>query len=153
MRRALACFTFDNMAEAAEVGAGARDGPRRDGADPSLTRGFPRVYDLLVAAGVHATFFVEGWNGVHHPDAVAEIVHRGHELGMHGWTHEPWHRLAPEEEDALAARDRCLESRRRRAPARLPRPGGRAHHAHGGDAASARLSLRRESRRRHARRE
>jgi len=104
MSRALACFTFDNMGEAAEVGAGARDGPRRDGADPSLTRGFPRVYDLLAAAGVHATFFVEGWNGVHNPNAVAEIVRRGHELGMHGWTHEPWHRLAPDEEDALAAR-------------------------------------------------
>ncbi len=104
MGRALACFTFDNMGEAAEVGAGSRDGPRRDRGDPSLARGFPRLYELLAAAGVRATFFVEGWNGVHHPEAVAEIVARGHELGMHGWAHEPWHQLGPVEEDALAAR-------------------------------------------------
>ena len=98
--RALACFTFDNMAEAADVGAGRRsDGPP-DGRDPSLTVGFPRLYGLLERYGVRATFFVEGWNGIHHPDAVAEIVDRGHELGMHGWLHEPWAAL-----DAAAERD------------------------------------------------
>src|SRR5512147_2021109 len=80
---AVACFTFDNMAEAADVGAGVRTEPRKSGADPSLAVGFPNVYALLDAHAVTATFFVEGWNGVHHPEAVAEIVARGHELGMH----------------------------------------------------------------------
>ncbi len=104
MTRALACFTFDNMGEAADVGAGLCDGPRPPGTDPSLAEGYPRLYALLAAAGVRATFFVEGWNGEHHPDAVAEIVRRGHELGMHGWTHEPWARLRPDEETARAIR-------------------------------------------------
>jgi len=80
MTNAVACFTFDNMAEAAEVGAGTRSGPRTDVADPSLSRGYPSLYRLLATHGVPATFFVEGWNGVHHPEAVAEIVRRGHEL-------------------------------------------------------------------------
>jgi peptidoglycan/xylan/chitin deacetylase (PgdA/CDA1 family) len=102
--RALACFTFDNMGEAADVGAGLCHGPRRAGGDPSLTLGYPCLYELLQATGIRATFFVEGWNGIHHPDAVAEVVRRGHELGMHGWAHEPWHRLAPDEEYELAAR-------------------------------------------------
>src|SRR6266404_457862 len=92
--RALACFTFDNMAEAADVGSGLRPGPRDDGADPSLAEGYPRLYEMLATTGVRATFFVEGWNGVHHPDAVAEIVRRGHELGMHGWVHERWSELS-----------------------------------------------------------
>jgi peptidoglycan/xylan/chitin deacetylase (PgdA/CDA1 family) len=104
MPRALACFTFDNMGEAADVGAGLREGPRPDGADPSLAHGYPRLYELLSAAGVRATFFVEGWNGVHHPEAVAEVVRRGHELGMHGWTHEPWAQLDADDEDARATR-------------------------------------------------
>lgn len=101
---AVACFTFDNMAEAADVGAGNRTGPLPPGLDPSLATGFPRVFDLLDRRGVRATFFVEGWNGDHHPDAVAEIVRRGHELGMHGWTHEAWAALPVEEERALATR-------------------------------------------------
>ncbi|MBI3770271.1 MAG: polysaccharide deacetylase family protein [Deltaproteobacteria bacterium] len=101
---AFACFTFDNMGEAADVGAGLRDGPRADGTDPSLAVGYPRLYALLAAAGVRATFFVEGWNGVHHPDAVADVVRHGHELGMHGWAHEPWRQLTPHDEDERAAR-------------------------------------------------
>src|SRR5437773_448678 len=80
--RAVACFTFDNMAEAADVGTGAH----REGAvHPSLAIGYPNLYRLLAAHEIRATFFVEGWNGVHHSEAVAEIVRRGHELGMHRW--------------------------------------------------------------------
>lgn len=102
--KAYACFTFDNMGEAADVGAGKRLGPVSPGSDPSLATGFPRVFDLLDRHGVRATFFVEGWNGVHHPETVAAIVRRGHELGMHGWLHEPWAGLSVEEERELAAR-------------------------------------------------
>jgi len=98
------CFTFDNMAEAADVGRGVRSAPLLAGSDPSLTVGFPRLYDLLAHHDVRATFFVEGWNGLHHPEAVAEIVTRGHELGMHGWTHEPWQGLEAAAERAAAER-------------------------------------------------
>ena len=101
--RAVACFTFDNMGEAADVGAGVRDGVGPE-PDPSLARGYPRLLALLDRRGVRASFFVEGWNGVHHPDEVAAIAARGHELGMHGWTHERWDALEPETELALAAR-------------------------------------------------
>jgi peptidoglycan/xylan/chitin deacetylase (PgdA/CDA1 family) len=100
---AVACFTFDNMGEAAEIGAGLYGGPR-PGGDASLRHGYPNLYRLLDAHHVRATFFVEGWNGEHHPDAVAEVVRRGHELGMHGWAHEPWAALAPDDEAALARR-------------------------------------------------
>ncbi len=101
--KSTACFTFDNMAEAADVGAGRRQDPGADGTDESLTVGFPNLYRLLAAHRVRATFFVEGWNGVHHPAAVREIVERGHELGMHGWTHEPWAALDPATERERAA--------------------------------------------------
>jgi peptidoglycan/xylan/chitin deacetylase (PgdA/CDA1 family) len=101
---AIACFTFDNMGEAADVGAGRLSGPRPPGTDPSLARGYPNLFRLLEARGVRATFFVEGWNGEHHPGAVAEIARRGHELGMHGWAHEAWSALDPRREAELAAR-------------------------------------------------
>jgi peptidoglycan/xylan/chitin deacetylase (PgdA/CDA1 family) len=102
--RAIACFTFDNLGEAAEIGAGALAGPRPPGADPSLAVGYPSLFALLERRRVRATFFVEGWNGVHHPEAVKEIVARGHELGMHGWLHERWSELDAQEEERLARR-------------------------------------------------
>jgi peptidoglycan/xylan/chitin deacetylase (PgdA/CDA1 family) len=101
---AVACFTFDNLGEAAEVGAGELAGPRAAGTDPSLAVGYPRLFELLERHGVRASFFVEGWNGVEHPEAVREIAERGHELGMHGWLHERWAGLAPHEEERLARR-------------------------------------------------
>src|SRR5690348_9526742 len=103
-KMAIACFTFDNMGEAAEVGAGRLNGALPDGAEPSLAVGYPAVFELLATYGVRATFFVEGWNGVHHPQAVRAIVERGHELGMHGWAHEQWDQLGRDEEEALATR-------------------------------------------------
>ena len=64
MPHAVACFTFDNMAEAAEIGSGAHP----EGAvHPSLAIGYPSLYRLLATHEIRATFFVEGWNGVHHP--------------------------------------------------------------------------------------
>jgi peptidoglycan/xylan/chitin deacetylase (PgdA/CDA1 family) len=101
---AVACFTFDNMGEAAEVGAGRLAGPLPAGAEPSLAVGYPALFALLERTGVRATFFIEGWNGHHHPQAVRAIVERGHELGMHGWAHEQWDALAPADECALARR-------------------------------------------------
>lgn len=121
----LICFTFDNMGEAADVGAG-----RRTGVDParphaSLSRGYPALYRMLERHQVHATFFIEGWNGVHHPDAVAEIVQRGHELGMHGWTHEPWSELdAPRERDLAARATEALTRAAGTAPIGFRAPGG-----------------------------
>jgi peptidoglycan/xylan/chitin deacetylase (PgdA/CDA1 family) len=122
---ALACFTFDNMGEAAEIGAGTLSGPRPPGEERSLAVGYPRLNALLDAHRVRATFFLEGWNGEHHPEAVREVVARGHELGMHGWLHEPWHRLDAGEERALA--ERATEALERAAgvrPLGFRAPGG-----------------------------
>src|SRR5215470_16807686 len=102
MEPCVACFTFDNMGEAADLGAGRVREPLAPGADASLATGYPAIFALLERAGVRATFFVEGWNGVHHVDAVRAIVERGHELGMHGWLHEEWGGLDPANERRLA---------------------------------------------------
>lgn len=103
MPSAVACFTFDNMAEAADVGAGRLTEPVGPD-EPSLAVGYPALFRLLETYGIRATFFIEGWNGLHHPHAVAETVERGHELGMHGWVHETWRDLDPASERELAAR-------------------------------------------------
>jgi len=98
---AVACLSFDNLGEAAEVGAGRLQGPLAPGVDRSLAEGQPKLLALLARRGVRASFFVEGWNGVHHAGAVAEIVGHGHELCCHGWLHERWCDLDAEREAEL----------------------------------------------------
>ncbi|EST35832.1 polysaccharide deacetylase family protein, partial [Streptomyces roseochromogenus] len=59
-----------------------------DGPDPAST---PRFLDTLDELGVRATFFVLGERVVRHHALVRETARRGHELAVHGWTHDrPW---------------------------------------------------------------
>jgi peptidoglycan-N-acetylglucosamine deacetylase len=84
--KATLCVTFDNMGRAREIGEGLAARP--DENEPSLAIGYPRLLDLLDALGLRGTFFIEGWNALHHPARVEELARRGHEVGLHGWVHE-----------------------------------------------------------------
>jgi peptidoglycan/xylan/chitin deacetylase (PgdA/CDA1 family) len=55
-----------------------------DGPSPEFT---PRILKALADAGVRATFFVMGYNAVHHPDLIRAIQAGGHEIGNHTWSH------------------------------------------------------------------
>jgi len=57
-----------------------------DGPD-AMTRGY---LDTLGELGIPATFFLIGENAARAPDAVADVVRRGHEVGGHGWSHTPF---------------------------------------------------------------
>jgi peptidoglycan/xylan/chitin deacetylase (PgdA/CDA1 family) len=76
-------------------------GPRRapgvaltfdDGPHPEHT---PRVLDALAAAQARATFFLLGEKALQHEEIVRRIRERGHQIAIHGWTHEPLARLEP----------------------------------------------------------
>ena len=94
------CLTFDNMGNAKAIHDGLAQGPDRG--EPGLAVGYPRLLALLDELGLHGTFFLEGWNAVHHPDRVLDLAQRGHEVAMHGWMHERFADL-----DAAAAAD-CI---------------------------------------------
>jgi peptidoglycan/xylan/chitin deacetylase (PgdA/CDA1 family) len=95
-------LTFDNLGEAADLERGA---PLR-GDHPSVTSVLPRLLAALDELDLRVTFFVEGINTELYPDAVREIARRGHEIGCHGWQHERWDRLGPDDEGGLLARCR-----------------------------------------------
>jgi peptidoglycan/xylan/chitin deacetylase (PgdA/CDA1 family) len=80
------CLTFDNMGRAREIGEGLASRPDED--EPGLAVGYPRILTLLDELELKATFFIEGWNALHHPRRVEELAQRGHEVGLHGWVHE-----------------------------------------------------------------
>lgn len=56
-----------------------------DGPD---VRGTPEVLTALEAAGAGATFFVLLSRVRRHPELLAEVVSRGHEIGLHGLDHQ-----------------------------------------------------------------
>ncbi|WP_407698835.1 polysaccharide deacetylase family protein [Streptomyces acidicola] len=72
-----------------------------DGPDPRSTPAFLAALDEL---SVRATFFVVGEQVLWHRRLSHDIVRRGHELAVHGWTHNrPW-RPAPAREARQLAR-------------------------------------------------
>ncbi len=72
--------------------------------------GVPRILDMLHAKGVKATFFVPGYTAELYPDLVRRIHDEGHEIGAHGYLHEPVSTMNPiEEEIALVKTCTILE--------------------------------------------
>lgn len=55
-----------------------------DGPDPVYT---PQILDKLSKAGAQATFFVVGSNVIKHPELAQRIIHEGHTIGNHSFTH------------------------------------------------------------------
>lgn len=101
-RRAAVSVTFDHLGEAAELQTGQLPADTVVGDHHSVTVELPRLLEMLEAHEHHVTFFVEAWNFDVYPDAVRSIVAAGHEIGWHGWLHEPWYQSSPEQiADAL----------------------------------------------------
>jgi peptidoglycan/xylan/chitin deacetylase (PgdA/CDA1 family) len=96
-------LTFDNLGEAAEVGAGAHD-RKALGGHPTATVVVPSILDGLRSRGLSATFFVEGLNAEAYPDLLRRIDAEGHEVAYHAWTHEQWGELEPEAQAENLAR-------------------------------------------------
>ncbi|RJO70754.1 DUF2334 domain-containing protein [Nocardia panacis] len=95
-RRAAACVTFDHLGEAAEIQIGAWRSDAPVGSHPSVSRQLPDLLAMLDTRSVPCTFFVEAWNYQHYSTALDSIAAHGHEIGWHGWLHEPWYQSTPE---------------------------------------------------------
>ncbi|MFF7858663.1 polysaccharide deacetylase family protein [Streptomyces sp. NPDC007904] len=72
-----------------------------DGPDPRSTPAFLSALDELA---VRATFFVLGEQVLRHPQLIHDIVRRGHEVAVHGWTHNRPSWPAPAREARQLAR-------------------------------------------------
>lgn len=87
-----------------------------DGPDPKHTKA---VLDILDAHDAKATFFLIGKKVEKHPEVAAEIVRRGHEVGVHGFAHDRLfslrgpRRVRRDLEQAVAALEKATKKRPR----------------------------------------
>lgn len=79
-------------------------------------RGVPRILAILNRHRIRATFFVPGWTIDNWPETARDIARAGHEIGVHGYLHEEFSTLTPEQQRAchersLAAAERVIGHR------------------------------------------
>ncbi|MBD3206344.1 polysaccharide deacetylase family protein [Candidatus Bathyarchaeota archaeon] len=107
-----ACFTFDLDAEYVFKGNNpdVEDMPRVISQGDYVWRAsiIPRILDLLDDHEIKATFFIVAMNAVNHPDVIAEIASRGHDIATHGWEHEKISHLYKVEETERLLK--CVEA-------------------------------------------
>jgi peptidoglycan/xylan/chitin deacetylase (PgdA/CDA1 family) len=69
-----------------------------------------RILQLLERHGIKSTWFIPGHTIDTYPDACKRVVEAGHEVGHHGYLHEPPALVAREEEEAILKRGlECIE--------------------------------------------
>lgn len=115
-------LTFDVDAEAGLLGdspAYARRLTALSEGRYGVTRGVPRILELLARQQIPATFFVPGYTAERHPGLVEKLLRAGHEVGHHGHMHLRSDKISTELQ--IEEMDRGLEALRR---AGAPQPAG-----------------------------
>ena len=69
--------------------------------------GTPRLLRLFDKLGIKTTWFIPGHSIETFPEETSMIVDAGHEIGMHGYSHENPLAMTPEQEEAVLVR--CID--------------------------------------------
>jgi peptidoglycan/xylan/chitin deacetylase (PgdA/CDA1 family) len=112
----LITFDFDAMAPWINLGSRSPSFLSRGEFGPI---GVERLLAVLRERGIKGTYFVPGHTALCYPAVVEAIAAEGHEVGHHGWVHEPPSSLAEAEERTCL--ERGLEAFERIG---IPRPVG-----------------------------
>jgi peptidoglycan-N-acetylglucosamine deacetylase len=124
---ALVSFTMDNLGDAADLYRGVIKAPRPSGSNPPLEQGYPALLDLFAQFEIPLTCFIEGWSARQYPKYVERVVQLGHDVGMHGWTHERWAELPDSAVLDLATRaTESIVAATGKAPRSFRAPGGKS---------------------------
>ena len=69
--------------------------------------GTPRLVNLFKRFGIKTTWFIPGHSIETFPEQTAMVVEAGHEIGIHGYSHENPISMTPEQEEAVL--DKCID--------------------------------------------
>lgn len=68
--------------------------------------GSPRLLDLFDKLGIKTTWSIPGHSAETFPEQMKDVAARGHEIGIHGYSHENPIAMTPEQEEAVL--DKCI---------------------------------------------
>ena len=99
MPRHLVCLTFDFDALSGFIARGmTTPTPISRGEFGVVASG--RILELMRRHGISTTWFIPGHTLETYPKACEAVIAAGHEVGHHGWTHQPPATLSREQEEA-----------------------------------------------------
>jgi len=94
-------INFEYDAESVEMGLTGEISGGADYGAFSPNYGIPRMLEILSKYSIKSTFFVPAWDAERYPDSVKDIAKAGHEIAAHGYLHEDFSKLGPEQEKKI----------------------------------------------------
>lgn len=73
--------------------------------------GISRILEIFERFQIPTTFFIPAWDAEHHPRMVEEIVNQGHKVAAHGYLHEDFSALAPDQEREIMEKSHTILTR------------------------------------------
>jgi peptidoglycan/xylan/chitin deacetylase (PgdA/CDA1 family) len=98
-------------ADSSWISRGLDEPVARSGGQFEVNVGTPCILELMKWFGLKSTFFTPGWIAEQYPKMVEAVIKDGHEIGLHGYLHEPPPKLNEAEEiEAVRRGSAALEA-------------------------------------------
>jgi peptidoglycan-N-acetylglucosamine deacetylase len=82
-------LTYDMDADSSWISRGLDEPIARSAGQFEVNVGTPCILELMKWFGLKTTFFTPGWIAEQYPKMVEAVAKDGHEIGFHGYLHEP----------------------------------------------------------------
>lgn len=110
-KRSALLLTYDMDANSSWISRGLDEPVARSAGQFEVNVGTPCILELMKWFGLKSTFFTPGWIAEQYPAMVEAVVRDGHEIGLHGYLHEPPPKLSEAEEiEAVRRGSAALEA-------------------------------------------
>jgi peptidoglycan/xylan/chitin deacetylase (PgdA/CDA1 family) len=103
-KRSTLLLTYDMDADSSWISRGLDEPVARSAGQFEVNVGTPCLLELMKWFGLKSTFFTPGWIAEQYPKMVEAVINDGHEIGLHGYLHEPPPGLSEAEEIEIVRR-------------------------------------------------
>jgi peptidoglycan/xylan/chitin deacetylase (PgdA/CDA1 family) len=97
-------LTYDMDGDSSWISRGLDEPVARSAGRFEVNVGTPCILELMKWFGLKSTFFTPGWIAEQYPRMVEAVVKGGHDIGLHGYLHEPPPGLSEEQEREIIRR-------------------------------------------------
>ena len=103
-KRSALLLTYDMDTDSSWISRGLDEPVARSAGQFEVNVGTPCLLELMKWFGLKSTFFTPGWIAEQYPKMVEAVIKDGHEIGLHGYLHEPPPGLSEAEEVEIVRR-------------------------------------------------